>query len=120
MTKNLTLTALACLALSAAPALAEEAIGHPAMSHHGAQADLYAPSRDEMHKNMNVAPTGNPDADFVRNMIPHHEGAIAMARVELEHGKDPELRKLAQDIIDAQDKEIAFMKAWLNKARPAE
>jgi len=71
----------------------------------------------EMHEAMNVAPTGDPAADFARNMIPHHEGAIAMAKVELEHGTDPELRKLAEDIIAAQDKEIAFMKAWLEKRK---
>ena len=45
-------------------------------------------------------------------MIPHHQGAIDMAKVELKYGKDPELKKLAQDIIDAQEKEISFMKDW--------
>jgi uncharacterized protein (DUF305 family) len=48
-------------------------------------------------------------------MLPHHQGAVDMAKVELEHGTDPELRKLAQDIIDSQQKEIAFMKEWLAK-----
>ena len=114
--KNMTLAFLASMALTV-PALAEEpmAMDHTKMHHESSPSDLYAPSRDAMHKDMNVAPTGNPDKDFVLNMIPHHEGAVAMAKVELEHGKDPELRKLAEDIIKAQDKEIAFMKEWLKK-----
>lgn len=107
--KNATLSFLAALAL-AAPSYAQDHAHHNA-----APNDLYAPSRDAMHKDMNVAPSGNPDVDFVKNMIPHHEGAVAMARVQLEHGKDPELRKLAEDIIKAQDKEIAQMKDWLEK-----
>jgi uncharacterized protein (DUF305 family) len=72
-------------------------------------------SMQTMMKNMKVKPTGNPDADFVLMMMPHHQGAIDMAKVELQYGKDPEMRQLATDIIAAQEKEIAQMKAWLSK-----
>ncbi len=72
-------------------------------------------SMQTMMKNMKVKPTGNPDADFVLMMMPHHQGAIDMAKVELQYGKDPEMRQLATDIVAAQEKEIAQMKAWLGK-----
>jgi uncharacterized protein (DUF305 family) len=63
----------------------------------------------KMMQGMHIAYSGNADADFVRSMIPHHQGAIDMAKVELAHGKDAELRKLAQTIIADQEKEIAQM-----------
>jgi len=69
----------------------------------------------KMHKDMTMEFTGNADVDFARGMIPHHQGAIDMAQVLLKYGKDPELKKLAEDIIKAQETEIAFMKSWLEK-----
>ncbi len=80
------------------------------------QADkAFAASMKTMMKAMNVEPTGNPDKDFVLMMMPHHQGAIDMAKVELQYGTDPELRQLATDIVTAQEKEIAQMKDWLAK-----
>jgi uncharacterized protein (DUF305 family) len=66
----------------------------------------------QMHEAMNITFTGNADVDFVQGMIPHHQGAVQMAKVALAFGSDPEIKKLAQEIIDAQEREIAFMRAW--------
>ncbi|MBZ5760489.1 MULTISPECIES: CopM family metallochaperone [Rhizobium] len=73
----------------------------------------FAAANAKMHKDMGLTYSGNADADFVRGMIPHHQGAIEMAKVELQYGKDPELRKLAKGVIEAQQKEIKEMEAWL-------
>lgn len=75
----------------------------------------FASSMKTMMNDMHVKTTGKPDEDFARMMIPHHQGAIDMAKVELQYGTDPELRQLATDIVAAQDKEIAQMRAWLEK-----
>jgi uncharacterized protein (DUF305 family) len=57
-----------------------------------------------------MKPSGDADKDFVMMMMPHHQGAIDMAEIELKYGKDPELRQMAEQIIESQKKEIEEMK----------
>jgi uncharacterized protein (DUF305 family) len=75
----------------------------------------YQDINSRMHQNMSLSLTGNPDMDFIRGMVPHHDGAVEMARALLQFGKDPELRKLADDVIRTQNDEITVMKAWFQK-----
>ncbi|GEM_PF-499630 len=86
---------------------------HSTMNH-GVK-DIYAPATKTMRENMSMAPTGDADVDFMRGMIPHHQGAIDMAKLALAHGKDPQVKKLAQAVVQAQEAEIAFMRSWLSK-----
>lgn len=69
----------------------------------------------KMHHAMDIDFSGDADVDFVKSMISHHQGAIDMARVVLQHGKDAEVRKLAEEIVKAQEGEIAWMRAWLQR-----
>ena len=77
--------------------------------------DAYAKANAKMHRDMSVKLTGNADRDFVQGMIPHHQGAVDMARIVLQYGKDPEIKKMAEEIIAAQEKEIAMFRTWLAK-----
>ena len=75
----------------------------------------YQSAMDAMMTNMMIPYSGNPDVDFINGMIPHHQGAVAMAKIVLEHGTDPDVRKLAEGVIAAQEAEIKWMTDWLAK-----
>ena len=70
-----------------------------------------------MHQSMDVPFTNDFEVDFRRSMIPHHQGAIEMAKVALQYGKDPEIRKLAEAVVREQEREIAETKAWQAKRK---
>jgi uncharacterized protein (DUF305 family) len=97
----------------AAAVAAAPVVTSPAASDFADQLDR---AMETMHHGMASAPrTGDPDRDFVTSMIPHHQGAIDMARALLLYGKDPALRRLAEGIIADQQTEITLMRRWLEQ-----
>ena len=99
--------------IAAAVAVSPVTTARPFANDFAAQLDR---AMETMHHGMASAPrTGDPDRDFVTSMIPHHQGAIDMARALLLYGKDPALRRLAEGIIADQQTEIALMRRWLEQ-----
>ena len=120
---TLSTLAIAALATAAFVVAEDKMMDHSKMDHSkmntGAtdtpSTKAFKASMDKMHTEMMMTYSGDTDIDFIKGMMPHHQGAIEMAKIELQYGKDPETRKLATDIIKAQEDEIAFMKGWLAK-----
>lgn len=73
---------------------------------------------ERMHKGMMAPRSGDVDHDFVEAMVPHHQGAIDMAVAELRYGHDPQLKRIAQEIIIDQQQEIAAMRLALSQPLP--
>ena len=99
------------------PLFAQEATDHSGhmMGDMGPASIAFMDANNRMHENMMMEYTGNADVDFIKGMIPHHQGAVEMAKIVLEHGTDPEVKKLAEGIIAAQEAEIKWMTEWLAK-----
>ncbi len=76
---------------------------------------LFLQANHDMHMGMNIEYTGTPDIDFLRGMIPHHQGAVDMANIVLEHGTNGNAKNLARRIINAQEREMRLMRLWLNR-----
>jgi uncharacterized protein (DUF305 family) len=83
-----------------------------------ASTTAFRKAAERMHADMGDRYTGDADLDFARGMVPHHQGAVDMARIEIEHGRDPAMRDLASRVVETQESEIALMRRWI-AAHPA-
>ena len=122
MKSNLAALVLAAIATTSVHAQQQHSPEEARKSAYSESAQLFAHQMDagmaKMMTDMHAArPTGNPDADFLAMMIPHHQGAVEMARLLLILGQDPLTRRLAEEIIASQTTEIAAMKQRLSILR---
>jgi len=102
---------IAAALVSAAASLAAGSVQAPFVAENDA-------AMRRMMAAMSITPSGDVDADFVALMVPHHQGAIDMAQAELRHGRNEQLRRIAQEIIVSQMQEIAAMKLAIGEQVP--
>ena len=111
---NVALSVTCAVALAAGAAAIQAAPHDPAPASKSAgSAALHKAMEDANKQSMGMKMKGMTDDDFAMMMSMHHKSAIAMAEVELQHGKDPKLQAMARNIIDSQKKEIAEFEAWM-------
>jgi len=115
MSGALALLVVAYSALASAQTVADKAAQSDTQT---AEASFMAENQaamSKMMKGMTVKPSGNVDADFTAMMIPHHQGAVEMAKAELHYGHNKKLRRIARNIIAGQTQQIGMMKAALGQ-----
>jgi uncharacterized protein (DUF305 family) len=96
--------------------LAQESHQHTAMTTKDPNWSALMSSMEHMEIAMSsVKPSGDSDVDFVKLMVPHHQAAIDMAKIQLANGNDPQIRRLAQEIVTDQQSEIELMQLWLKQ-----
>jgi len=104
---------LALVPAFAAPATQQTAHAPGGVTANAPYWDGLMESMTRMHAAMSsTRPSADADTDFIALMLPHHQAAIDMARIQLTFGKDPQLRRLAQEIVTDQESEIQLMKLW--------
>ena len=117
----------ASLGMAAAAASASDMNHMPSASAASGQSSLgetpflaeSATAMDRMMADMNAKPTGDVDRDFAAMMVPHHQGAIDMAKAVLRYGKNEQIRRLAQEIIITQQQEIVVMRLAVGEQPPS-
>jgi len=91
---------------------------HTHMQEEKASKSGFCPAMMKMSESMKgIKTTGNPDLDFAQHMIPHHQAAIDMAKIELGRGKDPKIQQMAKAMIRTQTHEIAALKKWISEKK---
>ena len=121
--KHAAVAAFVSLCLPAFAAAQEMKHDHKAMQQEAADSPsskAYEDASAKMHRDMTVSLSGDADIDFVRGMIPHHQGAIDMAVAYLRYGHNEQLRRIAQEIIVDQQQEIAAMRLALGQPLPVD